>query len=91
MTSNLIPLCHNILIDQIKLDFKVKTDSIVIQATAKCYGKTGIGKFNIQRVKDHISYIKFLILTVSYGILRLENWIRDGSSDECLNSGVNYL
>jgi len=42
MTSNLIPLCHNILIDQIKLDFKVETDSIVIQATAKCYGKTGI-------------------------------------------------
>ena len=58
MTSNLIPLCHNILIDQIKLDFKVKADSIVIQATAKCYGKTGIGKFNIQRVKDLHTLIK---------------------------------
>ena len=49
MTSNLIPLCHNILIDQIKLDFKVEPDSIVIQATAKCYGKTGIGRFKIDR------------------------------------------
>ena len=59
MTSNLIPLCHNILIDQIKLDFKVEPDSIVIQAAAKCYGKTGIGKFKIDLTGSTLASVNF--------------------------------
>lgn len=41
-TSDLIPLCHNIFIDQIDVDFKVKEHEIEITASAKCVAKTGI-------------------------------------------------
>ncbi len=42
MTSQLIPLCHNIAIDGIHVEFTVLTDAIHIKATAKCTDKTGI-------------------------------------------------
>lgn len=42
-TSELIPLCHNIPIDSIKIDFDNNgTDELYIEATAKCTYKTGI-------------------------------------------------
>ncbi|MGL5722434.1 MAG: cyclic pyranopterin monophosphate synthase MoaC [Brevinema sp.] len=41
-TSDLIPLCHNILIDQIQVDFVEESDGIIIRAVAFCTGKTGI-------------------------------------------------
>lgn len=41
-TSDLIPLCHNILIDQITVDFEIANDGIEITSTAVCSGKTGI-------------------------------------------------
>jgi len=41
-TADLIPLCHNIFIDQIDVDFEVKDEEIQITARAKCVAKTGI-------------------------------------------------
>jgi cyclic pyranopterin monophosphate synthase len=41
-TSELIPLCHNIPINKIDIDFDVKKDSIDIRALASCDWKTGI-------------------------------------------------
>jgi cyclic pyranopterin phosphate synthase len=41
-TSELIPLCHNIPIYKIDIDFDVKKDSIDIIASASCDWKTGI-------------------------------------------------
>ncbi len=41
-TCALIPLCHNIFIDQIQVDFTIEQDGILIQAAAHCSGKTGI-------------------------------------------------
>ncbi len=41
-TSDLIPLCHNISIDQVAVDFEVLEDSIEIRSTAVCTDKTGI-------------------------------------------------
>ena len=41
-TSELIPLCHNIPINKIDIDFDVKKDSIDIRASASCDWKTGI-------------------------------------------------
>jgi len=41
-TSELIPLCHNILIDQIKIDFTIQENGILIRAEAYCTDKTGI-------------------------------------------------
>lgn len=41
-TSELIPLCHNIAIDQVTVDFTVKDDAIEIKSSALCTDKTGI-------------------------------------------------
>ena len=41
-TSELIPLCHNIFIDKISVDFDVKSNSIEITVNSVCVGKTGI-------------------------------------------------
>lgn len=41
-TWDLIPLCHNIPISKIGIDFKIETDHINIKSTAKCDAKTGI-------------------------------------------------
>lgn len=41
-TSNLIPLCHNINIEKVSLDFIIEEDGIVIESYCKCNYKTGI-------------------------------------------------
>jgi cyclic pyranopterin phosphate synthase len=41
-TSELIPLCHNIFIDQVTVDFQVQADGVEITARAVCVDKTGI-------------------------------------------------
>lgn len=41
-TSDLIPLCHNIEIDRVAVDFEVGDDRIVIETLAICTDKTGI-------------------------------------------------
>lgn len=41
-TSDLIPLCHNIQIDQIDVRFEIEEDGIFVQACAICTDKTGI-------------------------------------------------
>ena len=41
-TSDLIPLCHNISIDQISVDLELEEESILITAGSVCTDKTGI-------------------------------------------------
>jgi cyclic pyranopterin monophosphate synthase len=41
-TSELIPLCHNILIHKIDVKAEIKGDGIKIRSEAVCIGKTGI-------------------------------------------------
>ena len=41
-TSELIPLCHNIRIDQVTVDFTLRDDGIEIEAGAVCTESTGI-------------------------------------------------
>jgi len=43
-TPHLIPLCHPILIDEVKVDFKLdeKNSAVEITATVKSTGKTGV-------------------------------------------------
>lgn len=41
-TSDLIPLCHNIEIEQVTVDLRVVDDGVEIEATATCTDKTGI-------------------------------------------------
>ncbi len=40
--SELIPLCHNIFIDQITLEFSLEEEGVAIEATGVCRGRTGI-------------------------------------------------
>jgi cyclic pyranopterin phosphate synthase len=41
-TFDLIPLCHNIPINKIDVEFEIKPDCIVIRSKAVCDAKTGI-------------------------------------------------
>jgi len=41
-TAELIPLCHNIAIDQLSVDFRFADASIQIESRAVCTDKTGI-------------------------------------------------
>ncbi|HEG44389.1 MAG TPA: cyclic pyranopterin monophosphate synthase MoaC [Phycisphaerales bacterium] len=41
-TADLIPLCHNIAIDNVRVDFHTVADGIEITAKAICTDKTGI-------------------------------------------------
>jgi len=41
-TWDLIPLCHNIAIDRVAVDFDIAEDGIEIRSTAVCTGRTGI-------------------------------------------------
>jgi cyclic pyranopterin monophosphate synthase len=41
-TSALIPLCHNIVIDNIKIDVSVDESGVKVESEVKCSGKTGV-------------------------------------------------
>lgn len=41
-TSDLIPLCHNIAIDTVAVDFEFTNDGITVTAKAVCTDKTGL-------------------------------------------------
>lgn len=41
-TADLVPLCHNIRIDQVTVDFELKETSVEITARAVCTESTGI-------------------------------------------------
>jgi cyclic pyranopterin monophosphate synthase len=41
-TSDLIPLCHNIVLDNIKVDAAPDKTGVYIVSEVRCYGKTGV-------------------------------------------------
>ena len=41
-TSNLIPLCHQLLTEKIKVDFKYTDAGIEVETLVRCTGKTGV-------------------------------------------------
>jgi cyclic pyranopterin phosphate synthase len=41
-TSDLIPLCHPLPIDGVEVDCKLGEDRVDIEATARCFARTGI-------------------------------------------------
>ena len=41
-TSNLIPMCHLLLLDEVKVEFEFVTEGVEITARVKCSGKTGV-------------------------------------------------
>jgi cyclic pyranopterin phosphate synthase len=41
-TSSLIPLCHNIVLDNVKVDAKIDSNGVLVKSEVRCYGKTGV-------------------------------------------------
>ena len=41
-TSDLIPLCHNIVLENIKVDAIVDKTGVKVESEVRCYGKTGV-------------------------------------------------
>jgi molybdenum cofactor biosynthesis protein MoaC len=41
-TSELIPLCHNIVLDKVKVEASIDKTGVVVISEVKCYGKTGV-------------------------------------------------
>mgnify|MGYP001052738219 CR=1 FL=1 len=41
-TPQLIPLCHPLLLTDIKVEFRLDEDAVEVTATVKCKGKTGV-------------------------------------------------
>jgi cyclic pyranopterin phosphate synthase len=41
-TGNLIPLCHNIPLDSVHVEFSFTATSVKVEVTARCQGRTGV-------------------------------------------------
>lgn len=41
-TAELIPLCHPLEITEVKIDFKLKRDFVIIKSEVTCFGRTGV-------------------------------------------------
>lgn len=41
-TSDLIPLCHPLLLTKVDLNFRIQKENIEIEAIVECIGKTGV-------------------------------------------------
>lgn len=41
-TSSLIPLCHNIVLDNVKVDVSPDTTGVTVKSEVRCSGKTGV-------------------------------------------------
>ncbi|MCD4714766.1 MAG: cyclic pyranopterin monophosphate synthase MoaC [Clostridiales bacterium] len=41
-TSDVIPMCHPLMLTGVNLNFEVLTDRIIIEGTVKTHGKTGV-------------------------------------------------
>jgi cyclic pyranopterin phosphate synthase len=41
-TSGLIPLCHNIVLDNVKVEVSIDTSGVRVESEVRCSGKTGV-------------------------------------------------
>jgi cyclic pyranopterin phosphate synthase len=41
-TSDLIPMCHPLMITKVKIDFELKDQCVLIEAVVKSFGQTGV-------------------------------------------------
>jgi cyclic pyranopterin phosphate synthase len=91
-TSELIPLCHQIPLSSVKIDFRLTDDAILVAATAKTTGQTGVEMEALTAVAIAGLTLHDMIKAVDpaavLGEIRLEektggkrgHWTRDGGS-----------
>ncbi|MFW6125898.1 MAG: cyclic pyranopterin monophosphate synthase MoaC [Chloroflexota bacterium] len=41
-TSDLIPMCHPLMLDEVKVEFAFAADGVEVTASVKCSGRTGV-------------------------------------------------
>jgi cyclic pyranopterin monophosphate synthase len=41
-TSELIPLCHNIVLDNVRVDLTISASGVSVESEVSCHGKTGV-------------------------------------------------
>jgi cyclic pyranopterin monophosphate synthase len=41
-TSELIPLCHNIVLDNVKVDVTLDNSGVIVRSEVRCTGRTGV-------------------------------------------------
>ena len=78
-TSELIPLCHQIPLSSVKVDFDFTADSILISATAKTTGQTGVEMEALTAVTIAALTLHDMIKAVDAGATMTDVQLRDKS------------
>jgi len=76
-TSELIPLCHQIPLSSVKVDFDFTSDSILISATAKTTGQTGVEMEALTAVTIAALTLHDMIKAVDAGATMTDIQLRD--------------
>ena len=76
-TSELIPLCHQIPLSSVKVDFDFTSDSILITATAKTTGQTGVEMEALTAVTIAALTLHDMIKAVDAGATMTDIQLRD--------------
>jgi cyclic pyranopterin phosphate synthase len=56
-TSGLIPLCHNIILDNVKVELSVEDEGVKAECEVRCKGKTGVEM-------DALTAVSIALLTI---------------------------
>ncbi len=56
-TSSLIPLCHNIVLENVKVDAEIDSTGVLVKSEVRCSGKTGVEM-------EALSAVSIALLTV---------------------------
>jgi cyclic pyranopterin phosphate synthase len=71
-TSQLIPMCHPLILDEVKIDFEFSEKYVDITAQVKCTGKTGVEMEALTAVAVAALTIYDMCKAIEKGI-RIEN------------------
>jgi len=78
-TSELIPLCHPLMLNNISVDLAVKTDRVEIEARVECIGKTGVEM-------EALTAVSVAALTIYDMCKAVDNKMRIGDIELCHKS-----
>ncbi len=93
-TPDIIPMCHPLMLTRIDVNFEVRDDDIVIEATVATQGRTGVEMEALTAVATAALTIYDMVKAVDRGMLisdiQLERkeggrsglWMRESESDE---------
>ena len=71
-TSQIIPMCHPLILDEVKVEFEFNKNSVDITASVKCSGRTGVEMEALTAVSVAALTIYDMCKAIERGI-RIEN------------------